>query len=226
MRTQIWKKYIGREIDCLCPTGKNIDEHLLTVYEMFNFKKNGGKRKSLCKKLKFSNTKTRKNKQNMELLFVYGSLRKGFHNHALLNSAKFIGDAITVDNYYMVGRLNHELDPFEDGRTFDYPRRQLLHPYIFTDNIRDDMISTKIIGEVYSIPNHIIKELDLHEGHPTIYRRSIIEVYMNNKKMYANVYLLMDSIIKSDIQSNKYLYIPIEGDWKETLTTIYKPKFI
>ncbi len=147
------------------------------------------------------------------LLFVYGSLRQGFHNNKLLKNSKFIGNAETVDRYYMVGRLNFELDPFEEGR-IPYPPRKLLFPYVFCENLREDIIANTIKGEVYEVSEKTLSELDIHEGHPCVYMRSTIGVILSGDiELEANVYLLENTSIKFEIINNPQLLVNVNGDW-------------
>jgi gamma-glutamylaminecyclotransferase len=147
------------------------------------------------------------------LLFVYGTLRKGFSNHYLLDGATFVGDGKTVDNFYMVGRLNFELDEFEDGRS---PPRQLLFPYIFKEELRDDVVCVQITGELYEVSDGLCVEIDKHEGHPGIYKRTEIDVIVENRQFRAATYILESPEIKAEISDNLNLFVPIgSGDWRK-----------
>ena len=147
------------------------------------------------------------------LLFVYGSLRKGFHNNNLLKDSKFISKGETFEKYYMVGRLNHELDPFEDGR-FPYPPRKFLFPYVFCDRLRQDFKANKIQGELYEVSESLLEELDKHEGHPTIYKRtSVFACLPNGVNVESYMYLLESASIQLEIINNPQLLVQVNGDW-------------
>jgi gamma-glutamylaminecyclotransferase len=147
------------------------------------------------------------------LLFVYGTLRKGCSNHYLLDGATFLGDGKTVDRFYMVGRLNFELDEFEDGR---YPPRQLLFPYIFKDALRDSKECVQITGELYEVSDELCAEIDKHEGHPDIYKRTEIDVIAENRQCRAVGYILESPEIRAEIDNNLNLFISIgSGDWQK-----------
>ncbi len=157
------------------------------------------------------------------ILFAYGSLMKHFHNHHLLSDATFLGNVHTVDKYYMCGRLNIEFDEFEDGRQFTYPARKLLFPYIYqtSESHTYYTIQTHIYGELYEIENNIIYNLDIHEGHPTIYKRTKIPIQFNTSIIDADAYILENNEILSEITSNKNLFIPIlNGNWKTAKLSI------
>jgi gamma-glutamylcyclotransferase (GGCT)/AIG2-like uncharacterized protein YtfP len=142
---------------------------------------------------------------------------KGQHNHPLLEDSEFIGFGYTANNYYMCGRLNNEIDEFEEGRQFSYPPRKLLFPYVYTSNELHTYPTsqTKIFGEIYNIDNRIMDTLDMHEGEPIIYKRTVVPVYLNSSVIMANMYILENKDILLDILINKNLFIPIpNGNWK------------
>lgn len=102
------------------------------------------------------------------LVFVYGTLKKGFGNNVLLADAEFLGEAITADEtYVMTGRgipFVH-LVP-EDGHS--------------------------IVGEVYNVTEPQLRSLDGLEGHPTWYERQEIPVILNYRA--EGPHLLPDTI--------------------------------
>jgi len=102
-----------------------------------------------------------------ELLFVYGSLKKGFDNHNLLgNSAKRLGKAHTVKKFSM----------YEDS--FGN------YPYIV------DEPYSKIKGELYQITRaDLMKKIDEFEGAPDYYTRKKIEVKSHHGVKRAFVYI-------------------------------------
>ena len=86
------------------------------------------------------------------LVFVYGTLKKGFGNHHVLQGAEFVGEATLPD-----GKMLH-LGAF---------------PGLIPGN-------TRIFGEVYRTTPHILQRLDRLEGHPSFYMRSIQEVFLDS----------------------------------------------
>jgi len=111
-----------------------------------------------------------------ELLFVYGSLKKGFDNHNLLSKyAKRLGKAHTVKKFAM----------FEDS--FGN------YPYLV------DVPHTKIKGELYKITRaELMKKIDEFEGAPNYYVRKKIEVKSHHGVQRAFVYIREDSNVPSD----------------------------
>lgn len=84
------------------------------------------------------------------VIFVYGSLKRGFMNHHVMERAagKFLGTAVTTDDYDMV-----DLGAFPG----------VVSPGNF-----------QIKGEVFLVDNHEI--IDRLEGHPNFYRRERVIV--------------------------------------------------
>jgi len=103
------------------------------------------------------------------LVFVYGTLKKGGHNHSkFLGTATFVGKANTAQKYAMIGKY----------KSF---------PYLLCEDADKGGL---IEGEVYSVTDRQLKMLDSLEGVPTHYKRSVIEVNMENgSKRYVNVYM-------------------------------------
>ena len=88
------------------------------------------------------------------LVFVYGTLRKGFCNHHFLRRAKFLGRARTKEKYALyVGEF----------------------PYV----VKNRPVSF-IVGEVYAVDNAALAALDELEGHPNCYKREKIKVRLED----------------------------------------------
>ena len=112
-----------------------------------------------------------------ELLFVYGSLKKGFDNHNLLSKyAKRLGKAHTVKKFSM----------YEDS--FGN------YPYLV------DVPFAKIKGELYEITRaELMQKIDEFEGAPDYYIRKKIEVKSHHGVQRAFVYIREDAEV-SDTQ--------------------------
>ena len=94
-------------------------------------------------------------KKNMNhLIFVYGTLKHGLHNHYLLEHSEFVGTGWTVDKYAL----------YQDG----------IH-YV----VKDEPVSC-IQGEVYSVDDETLEALDRLENHPLWYCREQVAVSMGS----------------------------------------------
>lgn len=78
-------------------------------------------------------------------VFVYGTLKRGCHNNHYLKTAKFIGEAETVDKMHMTD--------------IGYPL------------VDDTKPTTTIKGELWEVDDKTLRALDRLEGHPRYYQR-------------------------------------------------------
>lgn len=92
------------------------------------------------------------------LVAVYGSLRQGLHNHAVLGGSELVGEDTTTPNYTMVS-----LGSF---------------PAV---HIGGD---TPITIEVYKVNEEIFHNLDRLEGYPHFYNRTTIDTKYGKAWMY------------------------------------------
>ncbi|WP_193112100.1 gamma-glutamylcyclotransferase family protein [Sulfurimonas paralvinellae] len=110
-------------------------------------------------------------------LFVYGTLKQGFHNHHLLADAEFICNAASKQNYPMVN-------------TEEY------FPYL----IDNEGHGYNVKGEVYRIDEAILEMLDILEGYPQHYTRREIEVVSLGIDLLAITYFLNEKIEYKDLE--------------------------
>jgi len=89
-----------------------------------------------------------------EILFVYGTLKRGYTNHHYLSGSKFLGRATTKDKFAL----------YSDGIPY-----LLKHPPV-----------SRIKGELYEVDEETLKRVDVLEGHPHAYRREKIQVIIEN----------------------------------------------
>jgi gamma-glutamylcyclotransferase (GGCT)/AIG2-like uncharacterized protein YtfP len=115
-------------------------------------------------------------------LFVYGTLRKGERKKHFLKNCLFIGYAKAK------GYLLYNLG-------------------VFPAMVEGD---GEVVGEVYEIPESLLKELDWFERVPYSYRRELIEVmFEDGQTMYVYAY-----IYNENIEEKGGKLIP-SGDWKK-----------
>ena len=135
------------------------------------------------------------------LLFVYGSLRKDLHNNYLLEKCKFVGLSYTVNDFVMFGLKSKS------------------YPCVIEKENFNEILATKITGELYEVDNITLEKLDKLEDHPNTYKRKEIEVILNNNIIKSNIYILEDysiiNIIKKSLKNNWNKFVLVEnGDWK------------
>lgn len=88
----------------------------------------------------------------MHLVFVYGSLKRGFYNHDVLEGAEFL------------------------DQTISQPAYEMLDLGSFPGVISSEMLAYRIAGEVYRVDNETFERLDMLEGEGVLYKRELIFV--------------------------------------------------
>ena len=107
-----------------------------------------------------------------ERVFVYGTLKRGFCNHALLEEAEFIGEATTVARFgFYLGADDYAPEVEEIPYLYRHPR------------VTDEAMS--VHGEVWEISPTMLRQLDRLEGHPDWYQRENIQVQMDSEAIMA-----------------------------------------
>lgn len=92
------------------------------------------------------------------MVFVYGSLKRGFGNHGLLVGSKFLGVTDTVHHVYRM----HSLGSF---------------PAVVDTEEQHDNEAHAITGELYEVDFGTLKRLDMLEGNGCMYTRRLTSVY-------------------------------------------------
>lgn len=108
----------------------------------------------------------------MNKIFVYGTLKRGYHNHYLLDGKK-------GKDAYAYGMEMYE------GPGFPFVKEG--------DGI--------IMGELYEVDSNTLDKLDRLEGHPYFYRRKLKEVICEGKKQKAYIYIYDKVKLENKISS-------------------------
>ena len=120
----------------------------------------------------------------MHLVFVYGSLKKGFSNHPVIENSKFLGNTETVDRNFRMFSLNY------------FPTVAETEGEDFT-----------IIGELYDVDTKTLQDLDRLEGNGHLYNRKKVKVYWGLDIVEAWMYLRMpDDIICPVRHTSRFVY--------------------
>ena len=127
----------------------------------------------------------------MTLVFVYGSLKRGFSNHSILAGAEYKGEAYTRNKYAMA-----HLEGF---------------PGVIKE-ASDVKCFGRILGELYEVDDYVSKRLDQLESNGSFYNREQVFVeYMNNfRRDIAWMYFLIHI-------SRPQFIMPVNGfiNWRE-----------
>lgn len=116
-------------------------------------------------------------------LFVYGTLKKGFHNHRFLENQKFVGNGTTEDKYLLY--------------------KKFTLPYL-SDAKEAQEYGHQVKGEVYSITN--IREIDSLEGVPFHYKATLGIVKIDDAlEAYIPCRMYLDASINNmDFENVKF----------------------
>ena len=112
------------------------------------------------------------------LLFVYGTLKRDYSNHALLAAAHFVGEAATIEEYgFYLGPDEHAQEEPEI-------------PFLLANPKTGDA-AVQVRGELWKVDSFTLTQLDELEGHPDWYQRKKINVcHASGESVSAFAYLL------------------------------------
>lgn len=127
--------------------------------------------------------------EEIDKVFVYGTLKEGLSNHGLLANSEFIGKASTLSEYYMVGEGMPF--PYVLGRTYEFKEI--------------DLKGHRIKGEIYKVDKATLNRLDLLEGVPSLYTRESIWVQTTETGRVEEVYLYVKATVSPAMFANKML---------------------
>jgi len=114
-----------------------------------------------------------KQQNSKRLLFVYGSLKRGFDNHSMLKGATYAGEAKTLQPYSMFVETHGQYPYLLKNRPFH-----------------------QIEGELYEIESdELWKRIDEFEGVPDYYSRETIIVVADAKHYQAQAYFFVEEKI-------------------------------
>lgn len=149
--------------------------------------------------------------KNRHLVFVYGTLKRWHYNNIMLRSSIFVGEAVTCKPMYMYSYGVPIVTIPSDSESFV----QVL----------------PIVGEVYSVSKRILQQLDILEGHPDMYIRTLERVQMEDRNKKAYIYIRSDRSLGLleeemmyneenlqegiEIIDNKYKWVGLRVDWNE-----------
>ena len=115
------------------------------------------------------------------LLFVYGTLKRDYSNHALLAAAHFVSESATIEEYgFYLGPDEHA--PEEPGIPF------------LLANPKTGDAAVQVRGELWEVDSFTLTQLDELEGHPDWYQRKKIAVCLTSEEsVSAFTYLLPEA---------------------------------
>lgn len=115
---------------------------------------------------------------NKHLVFVYGTLKKGFYNNPYLVYAKYLGEFETSEaNYRMI-----DLGSF---------------PGVV--KMSGDETEGYIAGELYEVDDNTLKSLDVLEGNGQLYNRALVDIADSDGPIQAWMYMLLTQMLSDDL---------------------------
>lgn len=134
---------------------------------------------------------------NRHNVFVYGTLKRGQSNHdRFLSEAVFLGDASTCDDYALI-----------DGAAFPW----VIDPKdLGAERDAFDVPSCWVKGELYSVNDAELADLDRLEGHPTMYTRKLVGVVFGDNRTLAHAWVYFMNTNARDVA--RYLENAIAPD--------------
>jgi len=122
------------------------------------------------------------------ILSAFGTLKKGFHNHSLLQGAQLIGTGVTKEKYLMTTVDKRPIEAIYRNAILlqSFRKKDLtITPFpCVLDKINRHYIEV----ELYFITRRILETCDRLEGVPYFYYRKTVEVIVNEKTYDSEMY--------------------------------------
>lgn len=118
------------------------------------------------------------NKNPISLVAVYGSLRKGLHNHRVIRDSRFVSKGMVKGfGMYSLG----------------------LYPALSRVGKKND-----VVVEVYDVNSTTMERLDQLEGFPKYYNRKLAPVNVNGVEMVAWIYYMEGELEKPFVEGGDW----------------------
>ena len=102
----------------------------------------------------------------MHRVFVYGSLKRGFHNNRLLEESRFLGERITSNEtwtMYSLGAFPGVIKSFHAG------------------------VCASISGDLYEVSDQTLTRLDMLESNGSFYKRELVPLHGEDEPAWMYV---------------------------------------
>ena len=124
---------------------------------------------------------------NHTLLFVYGTLKRGYSNHSLLSAGHFAGEAVTIEEYgFYLG-------------TDKYAPNEPEIPFLLANPKTGDA-AVQVRGELWEVDSITLTQLDELEGHPDWYQRKTITVNLTSEESVSAFTYFLSKASKALLQ--------------------------
>lgn len=130
-------------------------------------------------------------------IFVYGSLKRGFGNHRILENSMFVGSTETVQHNFCMHPLHGSFPAVTIGPDDSYA----------------------IMGELYEVDNQTLNHIDMLESNGSLYTRQLVTVYNGTEIVEAWIYLMPENnklVAASTVQRyDRYVHTDFEQNTQE-----------
>ena len=126
----------------------------------------------------------------IKTLFVYGSLKRGFGNHSLLEDSLFICNALTIDPLVLLDLGSFPAVILEEGES-------------------------QVSGEVYAVTDNVFSNIEHLEGYPSFYNRTDLPILMNPGTDAEIVEKIPVYHLNRDSGYGDRSHVVSDGIWKE-----------
>jgi len=123
----------------------------------------------------FNNKKTETKKH---LVFVYGTLMRGFGNHRLLLTSKFIGEHVTANRYKMVSLGSCPAVCKATRRYIDQ---------LPSEVVEERSLYRPVAGELYEVDDEALVNLDALESNGSFYERELVPLQGYDKEVWMYI---------------------------------------
>ena len=113
-------------------------------------------------------------------VFVYGSLKKNFGNHVLLQNSKYLGEGVTLKPQYSMVNLGSFPGVYINGSGY-------------------------IRGEAYEIDQPTLVRLDILEGEGNFYSRRKVDIKVGDDIHECYMYVLLRNYAYPDTEHKQIL---------------------
>lgn len=114
---------------------------------------------------------------DQHLVFVYGTLKRGHVNHRWLATSNWLGEGVTAAKFgFYAGP-----DPFVGEAA--------LIPFAYERSAAGDE-AVRVHGELWSVDEATLLELDRLEGHPDWYQRQTVAIAVGEDELEAAMYII------------------------------------
>jgi len=134
--------------------------------------------------------------QEKTLLCAFGTLKRGFHNHRLIEGSQLIGTGRTKDKYLLTTIDRTPLETVnKDGALIQTFQKHHINitpfPYVM-ENTSHYFVEI----ELYLVTRNTLEMCDRLESIPYLYKRKTVDILVNGKDYQGEMYFYNEEFLK------------------------------